>query len=95
MKKIKKLIKLFIFVIIFPFLFLFLFLFKLRIGYLSSDKIGDLTTISNSFYLDTKMNKFNKYRVIWFKNDFICNYFIYKNIEKYLIIINSFMIHFS
>jgi putative glycosyltransferase (TIGR04372 family) len=95
MKKIKKLIKLFIFVIIFPVLFLFLFLFKLRIGYLSSDKIGDLTTISNSFYLDTKMNKFNKYRVIWFKNDFICNYFIYKNIEKYLIIINSFMIHFS
>tara|TARA_Y200000002_G_scaffold294216_1_gene248513 strand:- start:186 stop:788 length:603 start_codon:yes stop_codon:yes gene_type:complete len=95
MKKIKELIKLFIFVTIFPFLFLFLFLFKMRIGYLSSDKIGDLTTISNNFYLDIKMNKFNKYRVIWFKNKVICNYFIYKNIKKYLIIINSFIIHFS
>ena len=52
MNKIKNLIKYFIFIILVLPIIIFLYLFKLRIGFLGTDKIGDITTISNNFYLD-------------------------------------------
>lgn len=95
MKKIKKIAKNILFTFIFPFFFLFIFVFKIRIGYLPTDKIGDFSDVSNNFYLEIKENKINKFKVLWFSNNSICNWFLYKTINRYSIILNSFILHYS
>ena len=95
MKKIKNFIKYLTFIIILLPLLLLIYLFKIRIGFLGTDKIGDFTTISNSFYLEIKHKKINKYKIIWFPSHYICNIFLFKNVQKHFIIYNSFLLHYT
>ncbi len=67
----------------------------MKIGYLATEKIGDFCDISNNFYLSIKEKKMNKFGVLWFSSQSVCNWFLYKTVNRYCVILNSFILHYS
>lgn len=89
---VKKSIKFLIIILsIFP-IIIFFTIFKIKIGYLRTNKIGDLSATINAFILKKKNKEISKYSVIWFCHRNISNKYLFKNIKNEILIINFFIL---